>query len=77
MRMKESLLSHIKNEFEPLMFHRFSPNENSGILEPSRSLASIEEILQDNIELGKEESKQELALNEEIKEEVIRRSATI
>ena len=51
--MKESLLSHIKNEFEPLMFHRFSPNENSGILEPSRSLASIEEILQDNIELEK------------------------
>ena len=77
MRMKESLLSHIKNEFEPLMFHRFSPNENSGILETSRSLASIEEILQDNMELGKEESKQELAMNEELKEEVSRRSATI
>ena len=43
--MKESLLSHIKNEFEPLIFDRFSENENSGILEPSRSLASIEENL--------------------------------
>ena len=45
MMMKESLLSYIKNEFDPLKFHRFSPNENSGILEHLRSLGSIEEIL--------------------------------
>jgi hypothetical protein len=45
MRMKESLLSHIKSEFEPLIFDRFSENENSGILEPSRSIGSLEEML--------------------------------
>ena len=36
--MKESLLSHIKDEFEPLILNRFSSNENSGVLEPSRSI---------------------------------------
>ena len=44
MKMKESLLSHIKNDFEPLIFDRFSENENSGVLEPSRSITSLEEI---------------------------------
>ena len=45
MKMKEILLSHIKDEFEALLFDRFSENENSGILEPSKSIASVEEIL--------------------------------
>ena len=55
--MKESLLSHIKDKFDPLMFNRFSSNENSGVLEPSRSLSSEDVAQLPHKDNNKEEEK--------------------